>query len=84
MAAFALLLEGVPAAHWWQKMAVSTWYEPDDEVVSFVYTTLYQLTNGSLIINDTGIAFVFQLISILRLCLFSLRSFNDFDEDQRT
>jgi len=48
MAAFTLLILANPPAFRWQKMAVSTWFEPSAQVASFVYTTLYSLANDAL------------------------------------
>ena len=58
--ALALLISAVPPAYWWQKIAVSTWFEPNREVVDFVYTTLHQLATSSLVIDNIQTAFVFQ------------------------
>lgn len=46
MAAFTLLILANPPAHQWQKIAVSTWFEPSAQVASFVYSTMYSLANN--------------------------------------
>ena len=52
-----------PPAYWWQKIAVTTWYEPSSEVVAFVYTTLSQLADGSIDVIDAASVFrVFLLV----------------------
>ena len=63
MAALALLMMANPPAYWWQKIAVTTWYEPSSEVVAFVYTTLSQLADGSIDVIDAASVFrVFLLV----------------------
>ncbi|KAK2723052.1 hypothetical protein QYM36_003295, partial [Artemia franciscana] len=44
IAAFILLILGNPPIHRWQEFAISTWFERDMQVASFVYTTLKSLS----------------------------------------
>ena len=45
MAAFSLLVLANPPAFRWQKIAVSTWFEQNAQVASFVYTTFASLAS---------------------------------------
>jgi hypothetical protein len=48
MAAFTVIMTTRPPASFWTEAAVSTWFEPSQQVGSFVYTTIANLANCTL------------------------------------
>ena len=47
MSAFSVILKTHPPAPFWQETAALTWFEPSQQVASFVYSTLGNLANAT-------------------------------------